>query len=349
LTARCAGQLSSEPDLQEMLEAALRATERGATLTRSMLAFSRQQPLDPQSLDPNSLVREMLTLLQRTLPESIELKFIPGSTWDCDIDSGQLQNALLNLTVNARDAMPHGGRLTLETANATQDEGYAAANSEVTAGDYLMLAVSDTGSGIAPDIIARIFEPFFTTKEVGKGTGLGLSMVYGFAKQSLGHLKVYSEVGEGTTMRLYLPRSVGNAESSAIQAAVSNVPGHGETILVVEDDDDVRVMTSELLRSLGYSVLTADAAQAALDILGQSRTIDLLLTDVILPGQFNGRALADMASRLRPTLKVVYMSGYTENAILQHGRLDPGVHLLQKPFLKRELASKLREVLDREA
>jgi PAS domain S-box-containing protein len=337
--------LDSRPDLQEMLGAALRATERGATLTRSMLAFARQQPLDPRAVDPNGIVREMLTLLRRTLAENIEIKFVPGSTWECDVDTGQLQNALLNLAVNARDAMPDGGRLTLETADATLDEDYAADNAEVTAGDYLMLAVSDTGSGMPPDIVTRIFEPFFTTKEVGKGTGLGLSMVYGFAKQSLGHLKVYSEVGEGTTVRLYLPRSGGNAEPSAAEAIVSNRRGRGETILVVEDDDDMRIMTSGLLRSLGYSVLAADAAPAALDILGQSRTIDLLLTDVILPGLMNGRRLADEALRLRPNLKVVYMSGYTENAILHHGRLDPGVHLLQKPFLKRELSSKLREIL----
>jgi PAS domain S-box-containing protein len=340
--------LKDRPDLVEMLESSIRATERGATLTRSLLAFSRQQPLDPRPVDPNLLLREMTQILRRTVSESIGIDFVPNATWYCDADPGQLQNALLNLVLNARDAMPDGGRLTIETADAALDEVYAAGNNEVSAGDYVAIAVSDTGTGMAADVVARAFEPFFTTKEVGKGTGLGLSMVYGFAKQSRGHAKIYSEIGHGTTVRLYLPRSRGNPEIVAPAAtAAEEQRGQGETILVVEDDEDMRALTFELLRSLGYTVLAATDGRSALAVLRAKRQIDLLLTDVVLPGGMNGRVLAATAVMQNPKMGVVFMSGYTENAIVHKGRLDPGVRLLQKPFSKRSLAETIRAALDR--
>ncbi|HTJ63450.1 MAG TPA: PAS domain-containing protein [Alphaproteobacteria bacterium] len=340
-------ELRDRPELQEMLQSALNASERGATLTRSLLAFSRQQPLDPHAIDPSTLIEDMISLLRRTVPENIEIRFVPNGTWKCEADSGQLQNALLNLVVNARHAMPDGGRLTLETGNARLDEDYSAAHAEVRPGEYVVIAVSDTGTGMSPEVIARAFEPFFTTKEVGKGTGLGLSMVYGFAKQSLGHVNIYSELGEGTTVRLYLPRSGGTGVDRA--KAVPHSSQGSEIILLVEDDADMARMTSRLLRSLGYRVMTAARAEPALEIVQRGTPFDLLLTDVVLPGSMNGRALADEVERQRPGTRVVFMSGYTENAILHHGRLDEGVHLLQKPFLKRELAAKLRDVLDEES
>lgn len=337
-------ELGDRPELQELLQSALRAGERGATLTRSLLAFSRQQPLDPHVIDPSALIEEMVSLLRRTVPENIDIRFVPTSSWKCEADAGQLQNALLNLVVNARDAMPDGGRLTLETGNARLDEHYSASHAEVSPGEYVVIAVSDTGTGMSPEVISRVFEPFFTTKEVGKGTGLGLSMVYGFAKQSLGHVNIYSELGEGTTVRLYLPRSGGTVGEKA-KEATRNFQGQGEIVLVVEDDPDMLKMTSRLLRSLGYRVMTAAYAEPALEIVQRGTPFDLLLTDVMLPGSKNGRALADEVLRQRPKTRVLFMSGYTENAILHHGRLDEGVHLLQKPFLKREFAAKLREVL----
>jgi signal transduction histidine kinase len=338
--------LPGQPDLQRMLQAAVRAADRGATLTRSLMAFARQQPLEPRALDVNELTREMTELLRRTVPESIDIQVVPASGWICEADPGQLQNALLNLVANARDAMPRGGRLTIETGDAKLDAAYAAANAEVTPGDYVVLAVSDTGKGMSPDIVARAFEPFFTTKGAGQGTGLGLSMVYGFAKQSRGHAKIYSEVGQGTTVRVYLPRTASGVEAPAAAAGTTKAHGRGETILVVEDDADMRTLAVSVLRSLGYQALEAAGAQDALRLLREGRPLSLLLTDVVLPGSMNGRDLAQEAERLYPGLKVIYMSGYTENAVLHHGRLDPGVQLLQKPFRLRDLAERVRAVLD---
>jgi signal transduction histidine kinase len=337
--------IGTEGELRRMIRTALRATERGATLTRSLLAYARQQPLMPQVVDVNGLVREMADLLRRTVPESIRIEVVADvGLWRCEADPGQLQNALLNLVVNARDAMPEGGRLTIESGNAKLDDDYAAVHAELEPGQYVMLAVSDTGIGMPPDVIARAFDPFFTTKEVGKGTGLGLSMVYGFAKQSRGHARIYSEVGQGTTVRLYLPRALDKAEPAAAPTEIQ--PARGETVLLVEDNQDFRTLTFALLRSFGYEVLEAADAESALRILERHGEVALLLTDVVLPGAMNGKLLAEQASRVRPHLKVLYMSGYTENAILHHGRLDPGVHLLQKPFRKRDLAAKVRAALD---
>jgi PAS domain S-box-containing protein len=338
--------LSAHPDLRELVRTSIRATDRGATLTRSLLAFARRQPLAPQTLDMNELIGEMSELLRRTLPGNIEVQFVTASTWSCEADPGQLQNAILNLVANARDAMPEGGRLTIETGDAHLDEAYAAVHADVMPGDYVMLAVSDTGRGMSPPVLAHAFEPFFTTKEAGKGTGLGLSMVYGFAKQSGGHASIYSEVGEGTTVRMYLSRSAVAAERSAAASDTRETRGAGETILVVEDDPDMRRLTFALLRSLGYNVLGAASAEAALGILRDGQPISMLLTDVVLSGSMNGPRLAQAVDGLRPGIKVLYMSGYTENAILHHGRLDPGVQLLQKPFRKRDLAAKVRAILD---
>jgi CheY-like chemotaxis protein len=270
-----------------------------------------------------------------------------GGLWRALADRNQLELAVLNLAVNARDAMPNGGKLTLETANVCLDEKYAASQSEVLPGQYVMLAVSDTGEGMTPDVRAKAFDPFFTTKGVGHGTGLGLSQVYGFVKQSRGHVKIYSEAGEGTSIKIYLPR-VHSAEGAEDQKA-NELPVAGsarETILVVEDDPDVRSYSSESLRELGYQVLEAETAAAALSSLQQHPEVSVLFTDVGLPGGMNGRQLAEEASKLRPDLKVLFTTGYARNAIVHGGRLDPGVELLTKPFTQAALAAKLRDIID---
>jgi CheY-like chemotaxis protein len=262
-------------------------------------------------------------------------------------DRNQVENSLLNLAINARDSMPAGGRLTIETSNTRLDAAYAAGNAEVTPGEYVMLAVSDTGTGMTPGVLERAFEPFFTTKEVGKGTGLGLSMVYGFAKQSGGHVKIYSEVGHGTTIRLYLPRAeMSDMTALEVTAAPAPMPRGHEKVLVVEDDDAVRRVVVKQLTELGYHVLEAEDGRKALTMITGGTAIDLLFTDVVMPGGLSGRQLATAAKTHLPALKVLYTSGYTEDSIVHHGKLDPGVYLLSKPYQKPELAQKLREVLD---
>jgi CheY-like chemotaxis protein len=286
------------------------------------------------------------------LGEAIEIELKPAARlWRALADKGQVESALLNLAINARDAMGPGGKLTIETRNAHLDDDYVRLNSEVTPGDYVMLAVTDTGSGMPPEVIERAFEPFFTTKAIGKGTGLGLSMIYGFAKQSGGHLKIYSEVGHGTTIRLYLPRHMAPAPApgAAIAADPAGQSGGRETILVVEDDPLVRNLVAQRLRELGYRILDAAEAAGALRILESEAPIDLLLTDVVLPGALTGRDLADTARKLRPGLKVLFSSGYTQSSIDHQGKLDPGVEFLPKPFRRAELAAKVRAVLDGEA
>ena len=331
---------------KRMLQAALRAAARGATLTKSLLAFSRQQPLNPVEIDVAKLISESVEVIRRTIPATIEIEVVlSGGLWKCEADPGQLQNALINLVVNARDAMPDGGRLTIDAGNARLDDEYAATHAEVKPGQYVQIAVSDTGTGMPPDVVARAFEPFFTTKSTGRGTGLGLSMVYGFAKQSGGHVKIYSEVGQGTTVRIYLPRSSTNAVQQSAFSGAEPARAHGETILVVEDDNDFLTLTFSLLRSLGYNVLIAQDGAEAIRLVDQHPEINLLLTDVILPGDMNGRKLAEAIVTRKPGIKVLYMSGYTENAILHHGRLDRGVQLLQKPFTKIELAEKVNAII----
>jgi CheY-like chemotaxis protein len=274
---------------------------------------------------------------------------LAGGLWRTFADSNQLENAVLNLALNARDAMPNGGKLTIETANCYLDEAYVEELAEpVMRGQYVMIAVADTGSGMDKPTLDKAFEPFFTTKEVGKGTGLGLSQVYGFVRQSAGHVKIYSEAGEGTTVKIYLPRHRGEADSvkpEPVASGAARAIGK-ETILVVEDDDALRAYTTESLRELDYRVLEAASGAAALDILGHESDIDLLFTDVVMPGGVNGRQLADQAIRRQPKLKVLFMTGYTRNAIVHHGRLDPGIHLISKPFSFHELAARIRARLD---
>jgi len=337
------------PPVQTTLGNALHAAERGATLVRQLLAFSRRQTLAPQEVDLNALIEEMGDLLHRTLGGQVEVELkLSDRLWPALTDRAQVETALLNLVINSRDAMPNGGKLIVETANAPLDDADAAETMEIAPGDFVMLAVTDTGSGMPPDVLERVFEPFFSTKEVGKGTGLGLSMVYGFAKQSGGHVKIYSEVGLGTTVRLYLPKAVGHAASETAPAEPSGVPtpGRGETILVVEDSDQVRGLVVTQLAELGYRVLEAPDGPRALSLLNGEDRIDLLFTDVVMPGGMNGRVLADAAKRRCPDLRVLFTSGYTENAIVHHGRLDEGVSFLSKPYKRRDLADMVRRVLD---
>ena len=327
---------------------AMRAAARGAALTQRLLAFSRKQPLRPEPVDANRLARGMSDLLRRSLGETIDIEIVgDAGLWQCLVDPGQLENVLLNLAINARDSMPTGGMLTIEASNARLSEDYAATLDDVEPGQYVLVEISDTGCGMPADVVEHAFEPFFTTKEVGKGTGLGLSMVYGFVKQSGGHVTIYSEVGEGTTIKLYLPRYYGGDDAASERGATEDIPlARGETVLVVEDDSDVRALIRELLQSLGYAVLEASSAQAAFDVLTDAPCVDLLLTDIVLPGGVNGRQLAEELTRQRPELAVLYTSGYSESAVIHHGRLDPGIELLQKPFLKADLARAVRKALE---
>jgi PAS domain S-box-containing protein len=339
--------VADRPELATIAKMIDDAATRGANLTQQLLAFARKQPLQPREIDANELILDTAKLLRPTLGEHIEIETaLEDDPWRALADPSQLSTALLNLAINARDAMPDGGKLTLESGNVVLDKAYAKTNPDAEPGSYVMIAVSDTGAGVPAAIRERIFEPFFTTKEIGKGTGLGLSMVYGFVKQSLGHIKIYSEVGHGTTIRIYLPRS---AEHSAAQPDASDtgtpVGGH-ETVLVVEDDALVRNYVLAQLHSLGYATLSAANAAAALALVDGEAQFDLLFTDVIMPGGMNGRQLADEVRRRRPDVKVLFTSGYTENAIVHHGRLDPGVNLLAKPYRKSDLARKIHEALE---
>ena len=350
LLDRYRGQPIQPQTLERLLGPARTATQRGAALTHRLLAFSRKQALSPQDIDINRHVAGMSELLHRTLGESISIETVLASgVWRCFVDPSQLENALLNLAVNARDAMPGGGKLTIETGNSLLDEEYAATQDEVLPGQYVLVAVSDTGSGMTPETMAHAIEPFFTTKGPGRGTGLGLSQVYGFVKQSGGHINLYSEVGQGTTVKIYLPRHVALGAPSEPKAARSQpvTAADNETILLVEDDPDVRAFSLSALTNLGYCVLEAADADAALAILGQHSDVALMLTDVGLPG-LNGRQLADEARRRFPGLRVVYMTAYARNAIVHHGRLDAGVDLISKPFTTEALGRKLQEVLRRE-
>ena len=328
-------------------DSASEGARRAALLTQRLLAFSRLQPLKPEPLDPNHLVASMSDLLRHSIGADIRLETVlAGGVWRIFVDRNQLENVILNLAVNSRDAMPDGGRLTIETQNSHLDSNYASANG-VAPGQYLMIAVTDTGSGMTEQVTAKAFDPFFTTKEVGKGTGLGLSQVYGFIKQSGGHVKIYSEPGVGTTIKVYLPRLVGSVEAEPSEGiAASLARGEGdELILVVEDEPSVRQFSVDALTELGYRVVEADNAERALALLDQHRNITLLFTDIVMPDT-NGRKLADEARRRRPDLKVLFTTGYTRNAIVHNGVLDPGVDLIGKPYSVDELAKKVRDVLD---
>jgi signal transduction histidine kinase len=329
---------------------ALEGVRRAARLTERLLAFARQQPLEPKAVDANRLVNGICELLRRMVGETIAFETVlAAGLWVTQADLNQLENAILNLVVNARDAMPNGGQVTIETANSHLDDAYVRKLSEpVKAGQYVMISVSDNGIGMNRAILERAFEPFFTTKGVGKGTGLGLSQVYGFVRQSSGHLAIYSEVGEGTSVKIYLPRHHGEADAAEKSGSPSDgVKSLGaETILVVEDDEALRLYTVEILSDLGYSVLAAPNGATALEIIGRGHDIDLLFTDIVMPGGMNGRQLSEQATKLLPNLKVLYTTGYTANAIIHHGRLDADVELISKPYTYEALGRKIRAVLD---
>lgn len=337
-----------ETDISRFTDAAMDAARRAATLTSRLLAFARRTPLSPSVLDVNRVVGGMSELLRRTLGEQIEFETVlAGGVWRVAADVSELENAIINVCVNARDAMSGGGKLTIETANAFLDEAYASANIDVAPGQYVMIAVTDTGAGMPPEVKAKVFEPFYTTKEVGKGTGLGLSHVHGFLKQSGGHVSIYSEVGHGTTVKLYLPRTSLVEAEAPRPALMEDLPaGDPATlILVVEDEERVRTLSVASLRELGYTVLHADSGAQALDILEKNPGAALMFTDIVMPGM-SGRKLADEAKRRWPTLKVLYTTGYTQNAIVHNGVVDADARLLLKPYSLSDLARKIRAVLD---
>jgi signal transduction histidine kinase/CheY-like chemotaxis protein len=333
--------------VERFLDAATIASERAATLTQRLLAFARQQPLSPQPLDANKMIAAMSDLLHSTLGEHIQIETVTAAgLWTVYVDSQQLENAILNIAINGRDAMPDGGKLTIETANAYLDEAYCAHNPEVRPGQFALIAVTDTGIGMSADVAARVFDPFFTTKPTGKGTGLGLSQVYGFVKQSSGHIKIYSEPGSGTTVKIYLPRLVADAKDIKRTTLEPMRTGdRNEIILVVEDDPLMRRLATEALHELGYTVFDCDGAADALATLDRVTDVKLLFTDVVMP-DVNGKKLADEAVRRRPGLKVLFTTGYTANAVVHGGVLDAGVNFISKPFTLDQLAAKVRAVLD---
>ena len=328
------------------LEMATYAAERAASLTARLLAFSRRQPLQPTPTDLNVLARNMEDMLHHIVGETVELEVrLAQRLWAVEVDRNQVENAILNLAVNARDAMPAGGKLMIETANTFLDQSYTAKDAEVRPGRYVVVAVSDTGSGMSKEVLARVFEPFYTTKEVGRGAGLGLSMVYGFVKQSGGHVTIYSEPDQGTTVKLYFPRYVGADVVEPASEALQPAASHGEVVLAVEDSDDVRAFSVASLSELGYRVLEAADAATALTILETDQPIDLLFTDIVLP-DMSGRALVERAIAVRPDLKVLFTTGYSHDAVIHQGRLDAGVQLISKPFTFDQLAARVRDTLD---
>lgn len=332
---------------QSLTQTIVRTAERGAELTQQLLAYSRKQALSPKVVYLNDHITAMTSILTRSLGADIKIvQTGDADLWPCLVDPGQVENAVLNLALNARDAMPDGGNLSIETANAILDDDYAAAQADLTPGEYVTISITDTGTGMARDVLDHVFEPFFTTKGQGKGTGLGLSMVFGFVKQSDGHVTIYSEVGRGTTVKLYLPRAEDVAGMAADPVPLHPPTGRNECVLVVEDDADVRTLAVALLSDLGYRVLDAGDGAAALGILERERHIDLLFTDVILPGGMNGDAIALAAPRYQPNIKVMFMSGFTQDALIHQGKLGDDVVLLHKPFRLADLANKLRQALD---
>ncbi|MGE5261071.1 MAG: CHASE3 domain-containing protein [Actinomycetota bacterium] len=339
--------------LAKPLDSATKGANSAAQLTQRLLAFSRRQALEPARVDLNRLVTDMLEILRRSLGEDFDIETVLGAgLWPSFVDPHQFENALLNLALNAKAAMPMGGHLTIETANTYLDDAYVARFGDFEAGQYVVLCVTDTGTGIRPAVLDRVFEPFFTTKPMGEGSGLGLPMVHGFVKQSGGHIRIYSEEGVGTTVKIYLPRAAGDEKVAAVPAGKPARPEptpnakKDETVLVVEDNDGVRDYAIEVLEQLGYQVLAASDAKQALHLLSDGARIDLLFTDVVLPGAITGRVLAEQAKDMRPGLRVLYTTGYTRNAIVHQGRLDPDVHLLNKPYTQQDLARKVRERLD---
>ena len=334
-------------NLNRALANAKRGAQRAAALTSRLLAFSRRQALDPKPINVNNYITGLQEFLQRTLGERVEVQTVGSAgLWQIEADPNHLESAIVNLAINARDAMPTGGKLTLEAANISADEEYCRLNPELAPGQYIAICVTDSGGGMPADVLSHAFEPFFTTKEPGQGTGLGLSQVYGFVKQSGGHAKIYTEVGHGTTIKMYFPRFTGSARPEEVAQEELAESTLAETILVVEDDEDLRTYISDVLRDLNYRVLSARSAQAALTILLQADSkVNLLLTDVVMPG-INGRELGRRAQQIRPDLKILYMTGYSRNAVVHQGRLDEGVNLLEKPISQAKLALRVREILD---
>jgi PAS domain S-box-containing protein len=336
------------PEQNELVGDAVEAALRGADLTRRLLAFARRQPLRPERIATNELVTGIVGLLARTLGERIPIKMnLADDVWPVRADPAQLEASLVNLATNARDAMPRGGQMTIATANRTLDGEYAAAHAELAPGDYAMIEVSDTGTGIPPEIMARVFEPFFTTKEQGKGTGLGLSMVFGFVKQSGGHINVYSEPGKGTTFRLYLPRDSTGATAAAQVQPAPPAAGGNEVILVVDDSEPIRRAVRRQLTQLGYRVVEADGPAAALEVLAREQ-IALLFTDVVMPGEMDGIELARIALERWPELKIILTSGFPESRVNGNGDSTAGLPLLSKPYRRDELARTVREILDQD-
>ena len=342
----------SDGEYAQLIDSAMDGADRAAAMVRRLLAFSRRQPLSPRPLDPNKFVSSVSDMVRRALGANIELESVlAGGLWTTKIDQHELESAIVNLAVNARDAMPKGGKLTIETANCYLDDAYAAENADVQPGQYVMIAVTDTGQGMPPEVVNQAFDPFFTTKPAGRGTGLGLSQVHGFVKQSGGHVKIYSEPGRGACIKLYLPRFNNKAEESALAPTPLSKPidlplgTPAELVLIVEDDDMARRITVQGVRELGYSVLEAENGRAAIDIIRQRADIALMITDVIMP-DMNGARLAREAVFRRHNLRVLFVTGYTRNAIMHNGVLDPGVKLLTKPFTLEQLAVKIREILD---
>jgi len=340
-------KVASDPEASECMQAALDALKRGAELTDRLLAFSRKQPLQPKVTNVNGLVGETLQLLRRTLQASVGVNTsLADGAWSIEVDPSQLTNAIVNLAINARDAMPDGGTLTVETSNIQLDEDYTARYEALKPGDYVLIAVSDTGTGMSPAVVERAFDPFFTTKPIGKGSGLGLSMVYGFVKQSGGHVKIYSEVGRGTTVKMFFPRTGGQSLAQMRRAVVRPPAARGETILLVEDNMDVQVSITRILGTLGYKVHASSSGQDALRLIEGGLRPDLILADVSLPGGMSGPEVAAAVRERVPSCRALFMSGYTENVLIQDGGIDPGSVLLSKPFPRETVAAKIRQILD---
>jgi PAS domain S-box-containing protein len=340
---------TEDQSLRELADLAGTAAERGAKLTSRLLAFSRQQPLEPKAVDINLLISNVDGLIRRAIGTQLEIKTVLGKNlWHVFVDRSQLENALLNLAINARDAMPNGGRLTIETRNIRMDDTAVAGHADFAPGDYLLVTVSDTGTGMDNDTLTHVFEPFFTTKDVGKGSGLGLSMVYGFVKQSRGHILIHSTLGQGTTFEIYLPKAADDVVLTKQEIRHGSLPHGSEKILLVEDDAMVRDVVVKHLARLGYRVVSAVNGSEALEVLKREGGFDLLFTDIVMPGGLNGRQLGDEARRLYPDLRVLLTSGYAENAVVNDGRLDHGVHLLNKPYHRSDLAMKIRDALAQE-
>jgi len=332
--------------LSRRLDNAMHGAQRAASLTKRLLAFSRQQPLNPTAIDVNRLLNGVSDFLRRGIGEDVSIEIVGGAgMWPVEADGPELESAILNLTVNARDAMPNGGKMTIEASNSYLDDAYCSQHAEVAPGQYVQIAVTDTGSGMSKEVVDQAFEPFFTTKAPGHGTGLGLSQVYGFVKQSGGHVKIYNEIGEGTTIKMYLPRFMGKVPVIETTKSEWARGLTGECVLVVEDDPDVRTYVADALGSLGYDVLQAESGEQALGLINEHKGIRLLLTDVVMPGM-NGRTLAEVATQRKPEMKVLFMTGYSRNAIVHQGRLDPGVNLIQKPVTSEHLALAVRKLLD---